>query len=253
MLNNILSKQHSFIFLLVCILVPWFLPAIAQPADYHNFADTRLLLGIPNFSDVLSNIGFILGGVFCLALTYKQKAILSTPLFLSCLAVGAGAVLTGIGSGYYHLNPTNSTLVWDRVPMTITFAGLLAMMAYQLNSARFFTTTILWTGLVYGMCSVIYWAFTDNLTPYLILQFGGLIWLLISAIRTTGAQLLNWYSLLGCYVLAKIAEQLDVQLFELFQHIISGHSLKHLIASIGLIIAIVQLRTTIHNKFTVPA
>jgi len=33
---------------------------IAQPAQYHEFADQSMLLGIPHIADVLSNIGFAL-------------------------------------------------------------------------------------------------------------------------------------------------------------------------------------------------
>lgn len=233
-------------------MLPWFMPHITQPADYHNFADTRTLLGLPNFSDVLSNLGFIFSGLFCLYTSMVCKRTLDKSLFLSCITIGIGAVLTGLGSGYYHLNPTNSTLVWDRLPMTITFGGLIALMIYQTTDSHSLTITTLVSSLLYGVCSVVYWALTANLTPYLILQFGGLIWLLISAFRTTGTQILNWYVLLGCYVFAKITEHLDMQLFELFHHMLSGHSLKHLIASTGLIIAVMQLHTTIKNNSAVP-
>ena len=37
-----------------------------------------------------------------------------------------GLFLTGFGSGYYHWEPTNDTLVLDRLPMTILFAGVVA-------------------------------------------------------------------------------------------------------------------------------
>jgi hypothetical protein len=38
----------------------------------------------------------------------------------------AGIFLTGFGSSYYHLDPNDSTLFWDRLPMTICFAAILS-------------------------------------------------------------------------------------------------------------------------------
>ena len=34
------------------------MPRLAQPASFHNFADRRALLGVPNFMDVVSNAPF---------------------------------------------------------------------------------------------------------------------------------------------------------------------------------------------------
>lgn len=38
----------------------------------------------------------------------------------------AGVLLTSAGSTWYHLAPTNDSLVWDRLPMTLGFMGLFA-------------------------------------------------------------------------------------------------------------------------------
>jgi len=38
------------------------LPPIAQDPSYHQFADQRTLLGIPNFWNVVSNLPFVLVG-----------------------------------------------------------------------------------------------------------------------------------------------------------------------------------------------
>lgn len=51
-------------------LVVFFLPPISQSEAYHNFADQRPLLGIPNCLNVISNAPFLivgLWGVFALA------------------------------------------------------------------------------------------------------------------------------------------------------------------------------------------
>ena len=38
-----------------------------------------------------------------------------------------GILLTGFGSAYYHLDPTISTLFWDRLPMAVSFMAILAI------------------------------------------------------------------------------------------------------------------------------
>ncbi len=54
---------------LVCgiLLLPWwrffFYAECPQAAGYHEFADTRIFLGIPNFLNVISNIPFLLVGI----------------------------------------------------------------------------------------------------------------------------------------------------------------------------------------------
>lgn len=253
-MNNLftnLPKRH-LIFLLACCIFPWFLPALAQHADYHNFADTRTLLGLHNFMNVLSNVGFALAGLSCAWITHKNKHVLGSGLYHALCAVGVGSILTAAGSGYYHLNPNNVTLVWDRLPMTLTFAGLLSVMAFQLTQHRPFTNHVLISGIIYGISSVGYWAFSENLTPYIVLQFGGLLWLLINTYHFKHTHLLNWSALLGFYVLAKIAETYDSAIFELCQHLISGHSLKHVLASIGLAIVVYSLHLTIKHNTTKP-
>ncbi len=48
----------------------------------------------------------------------------------------AGLVLTALGSAYYHLDPTNATLVLDRLPMTIAFAGVFGAVVAERVSTR---------------------------------------------------------------------------------------------------------------------
>jgi len=46
------------------------LPRIPQDPGYHNFADTRPWLGIPNFLDVASNLPFLVVGLLGLILVF---------------------------------------------------------------------------------------------------------------------------------------------------------------------------------------
>jgi len=81
------------------------LPKIPQDQGYHLFADQRVLVGIPNFWNVVSNIPFIVVGAVGLARFRDDAATIV--LFL-------GFFLTGIGSAYYHWDPNDGTLFWDR-------------------------------------------------------------------------------------------------------------------------------------------
>src|SRR4029077_15104072 len=51
------------------------LPPIPQPLAYHNFADHRGWLGIPNFGDVVSNLPFAIVGLWGLVVLFTPRAI----------------------------------------------------------------------------------------------------------------------------------------------------------------------------------
>lgn len=89
------------------------LPPLLQDQAYHQFADQRELFGIPNFWNVVSNLPFVAVGA--VGLLRFHRDVTTTVLF-------AGIFLTGFGSSYYHLDPNDSTLFWDRLPMTICFS-----------------------------------------------------------------------------------------------------------------------------------
>jgi hypothetical protein len=55
-------------------------PPIPQPQDYHQFADQKTLLGIPNFWNVVSNVPFILVGAAGLQYFHRD---MSAGLFFS--------------------------------------------------------------------------------------------------------------------------------------------------------------------------
>jgi hypothetical protein len=69
------------------------LPAIPQDQSYHQFADQRTFLGIPNFWNVVSNLPFVAIGAAGLRQFRDNPA--TVMLFV-------GIFLTGFGSSYYH-------------------------------------------------------------------------------------------------------------------------------------------------------
>jgi hypothetical protein len=137
------------------------LPPIPQDQSYHHFADQRTLLGVPNFWNVISNLPFIAVGAAGLRRFHRDPA--TFVIFL-------GIFLTGFGSSYYHWNPSDSTLFWDRLPMTLCFMAILAVVVEERISARL-GATLLWPLLATGLLSLLLWRSTGDLRLYGWVQF----------------------------------------------------------------------------------
>ena len=132
---------------LVIILVP----PVSQDPAYHNFADQRYISGIPNFWNVVTNIPFILLGITGFFKILKQELTGILPdLFRAYLTFFLGLVLTGLGSGYYHLDPSNSTLVGDRMAITITFMSFFVLIIGESISTK--TASRLWCPCFFWGC-----------------------------------------------------------------------------------------------------
>ena len=210
-------------------LLQRFVP-LAQEGGYHAFADDRTWQGIPNAALVLSNIPIFLAGLACLLWAWGQSA---TPrrLMPGLVVAGVGLMLTCIGSAYYHYAPSDRTLVWDRLPLAIVFAGVLLTAwggCTGLQGPTRLDTVVL---LIASIASVVYWVRWGSLWPYAILQFGGLAVLAYLAITRRLAGVRAWWGLLVLYLLAKAFELLDEQVWALTQHFVSGHALKHLMSA----------------------
>jgi hypothetical protein len=238
------------VFTLACVAAAIFAPALPQPVDYHGFVDDRTLLGIPNFHNVVSNLPFVLVGLAGFeVMTRSPAAFTHAGERLAYYVFFVGLVLTGIGSAYYHLAPNNETLFWDRLPMTIAFAGLVAAQVSERISPRLGMGVLL-PLLAIGAASVIYWRITEragvgNVLPYAILQgytmAGVLLLALTHPSRYTRATDIYW--VFGAYLAAKVVEALDVQIWDWTAGLVSGHVLKHLFAALaGVIVCLTLLR-----------
>jgi hypothetical protein len=221
----------------VIAAIAFLLPPIPQPQWYHMFADQRSFLGIPNFNDVVSNLPFAVVGLWGLVflLSSDSRHFVDHWERWPYLIVFAGLLLTAFGSAYYHLEPRNETLVWDRLPMTIVFMSLLAAIVAERISLR----AGLWLMPIFlaiGVASVLQWRVSElrgagDLRFYAAVQLYAVLFLLIALLLpsryTRGRDLAI---VAGLYVFAKILEALDRPIFEL-GHIVSGHTLKHLAAA----------------------
>ncbi|HYA46553.1 MAG TPA: hypothetical protein VEF92_03280 [Burkholderiales bacterium] len=216
------------------------LPVIRQDAAYHLFADRRVLCGVPNFWDVASNLPFLLVGIaglmFCLGSSLRAGRSAWLVLF-------GGVSLVSIGSGVYHWNPGDATLVWDRLPMTIAFMGLFVALLAEYVHARL-GDVLLVPMLLLGLFSVLYWERADDLRLYIWVQLFPLLTIpavmLLFRARYTHSWLLA--PALGLYVLAKLAEIYDREFFALTGGAFSGHSLKHVLAAAGCFTILWMLR-----------
>lgn len=209
----------SMIFSLIALLP---LPPLLQDQHYHQFADQRALFGIPNFWNVVSDLPFVAVG-FAGLLRFRRDPI-TVVLF-------AGLFLTGLGSSYYHLDPNDSTLFWDRLPMTLCFAAILAAVVEERVDPRA-GSMLLVPMLAVGIFSLLLWRWTDDLRLYAWAQFFPLA-VLITILsffppKYTGSR--YWIAAAALYVLAKAFEYFDAAIFS-FGGIVSGHTLKHLAAA----------------------
>jgi hypothetical protein len=216
------------LFFATCLLIP----RIAQDPRYHGFADQRAWLGIPHAADVLSNLAFALVGMVALArLVSSRRARFSAATESGVWCVAVGLIGTAAGSAWYHLEPSNASLFWDRLPMTLVFAGVLGTALAQRipGSAGRFGLPLL---AALGAGTVVYWKVTGDLTPYVTLQLGGILLLLVLLVATRReGDPFPWAWVIAWYAVAKVVESFDWQIWDATGGIVAGHALKHLAAA----------------------
>jgi hypothetical protein len=230
----------ALVFTSACLLTAIFAPPFAQPLSYHEFADRRALLGVANFGDVASNLPFLMVGIAGLwAVRPGGRAVfLENAERWPYLIFFAGVLLTAFGSSWYHLAPDNQRLVWDRLPITMAFMGLLSALVAERVSLRF-GRALAMPAVVVGLASVWYWQWSaaqgaENLMPYLILQGYAIAMVLLLVILyppryTHGTMLIGVFL---CYTLAKLLEWGDGKVYSA-GGIVSGHTLKHLLSGLA--------------------
>lgn len=237
-MNRLVASLPSLVTVICCVAMIVNGP-IPQAADYHFFADRSDILGIPHAQDVLSNFGFAIVGLWGIVKLWSrrrhpgiERGYLGYALFL------IGLTLTAFGSTYYHLFPDNDRLLWDRLPIALACAGLLA--GVWAETALHRGCAVVATNLLaaYSIASVFWWYLTDlnghgDLRPYLLLQILPILLIpLWQIIYKAVVQDRLWFATaLLLYVLAKLAEVNDHALLALTGEVLSGHTLKHLLAT----------------------
>jgi len=202
---------------------------------------------------VLFLIVGLLGMKFVMSSATREPAFVDArerwPYFIFFL----GVALTAFGSAWYHLNPNDARLVWDRIPMAIGFMALIAaVIAERIGVKLGFSLIVPLAAL--GVASVLYWSVTQShgrgdLRAYVLMQFGSLLVLVLLLALfppryTRGA---DFIISLGIYALAKVFEAADRSIYSSLHGIVSGHTLKHVAAAISayLILRMLQLRSAL--------
>jgi hypothetical protein len=215
---------------------------IPQDPAYHRLADGRAWLGVPNGLNVLSNGAFVLVGALGLCSVLDagtwRGAFREPRERWPYLIFFGGLLLTGFGSAYYHWAPGNRRLLWDRLPLAITLMGLLAATIAERIGVRP-ALRLLGPLVALAGASVVYWHLTElrgggDLRPYALVQFYPIVavplmlWLLPPR-YTRGGDLL---AAAATYAVARLPELGDAWVFSLTQ-VVSGHTLKHLLAALA--------------------
>jgi hypothetical protein len=215
----------------------WWHGPVLQPADYHDFADQRAILGVPNAADVISNLGFALVGLLGLRRLARHW---SAPVLAAgrdgWLLFFAALLLTSLGSAAYHLAPDNGRLVWDRLPIALACAGLLAANWRETIGVGRWVTPAL---LAWAVLGVAWWRFTDlhgrgDLRPYLLLQLLPVVLLPLLQWQheTRMPERLAVGGAMCLYLLAKVFEWADHAVFQSLT-VVSGHTIKHVLATLA--------------------
>jgi hypothetical protein len=209
-----------------------------QDQKYHMFADIRTCLGIPRAGDVLTNLAILAAGLYGLALRPRMNVTPDERAAADLLILGA--FLTAAGSAYYHWDPRNATLVWDRLPMMLAIPPILALvLADRVNPALARRALVPLT--VFGVASVLWWAATEamgveDVRLYLMVRVLMAVALFVLIVFRRGRYTGNGWLLgaLAGEALLTAFENLDHQIFALTGGIASGHNLKHLTVGVAL-------------------
>ena len=219
------------LFIIISFVALFFVEPISQDPAYHNLADNRTILGINNFFDVVSNLPFLFTGLLGLFCIFKNWGVRSSwgwlILFISVICVS-------FGSSYYHLNPENKTLTWDRLPMAISFMALFVIVLADYVNNTLGKWLLIPMCLV-GIFSVAYWHMIDDLRMYAWVQFVSmaLLLIIISVYKPTHLQTKYLIYAFIFYTLSKLFEHFDKHIYELMNQFVSGHTIKHLFAAIA--------------------
>ena len=244
-MKNTLRHLPTVITVLFCAAALIYGP-IKQPANYHDFADQHTVLCIPHFADVISNVGFALvagWGWLRLQRLGDHPAIRNGWAGFRLFLIGL--FFTALGSAYYHLEPDNIGLFWDRLPIALACGGLLAGVW---GDTRQKSSAALTAGLaIFAVASVLWWYITElggtgDLRPYLLLQGMPILliplWQWLSGQPTADRWAFGGALLL--YIFAKITEQYDHEIAGALG-ILTGHTLKHLLATAAAALIIARL------------
>ena len=181
---------------------------------------------------MISNLPFVIIG--SLGLKNVLSSLKGNSLKLSFIWFFIGIILTGFGSAYYHFNPNDTTLIWDRLPMTISFMSFLSIIISEFIDVHF-GKKALFPFLIIGVLSIGYWVVFQDLRMYVLVQFLPISLIpIILFLSKNNLKLKKYFWLiLIAYIVAKFLESYDLFIYSTTYNLISGHTLKHFAAAIA--------------------
>ncbi len=226
----------------IAVVIVFYLPPIHQDPAYHSFADGRMIFGVPNFWNVISNAPFFFVALWGFGAFGCRGAFIEGWERQAYFILIGGLMLVAFGSAYYHLHPTDATLFWDRLPMTAVFVTLLAItVGERINSeaGRFLLIPLLTLGVV----SLLVWRLTGDLRAYGLVQFYPMLALPLILImfpaRYSGAA--GIWAMIALYALAKLIEFVDHSIWKAAAPV-SGHPWKHIAGAIAMLCYVQTVR-----------
>ena len=193
---------------------------IPFPQGYHNFVDKRTIGGIPNFMNIVSNLAIALPAFY---LMKKQKKI----SFLSI-----NILLLAITSALYHVNPNDNTIFLDMLfVMSINTVVLSYFVNKQVGNFIF----------ILGILSVFYWKKYDDLRFYEFLKIAIPVYAIFMLYKNPKVS--NYiFPVIILTILIRVSEYNDKEIYKLTGGVISGHTLKHILAALDIYLIIIILK-----------
>jgi hypothetical protein len=216
---------------------------IMTPDGYFDFVDKRLILGIPNFGDVVSNVPFLPVGLLGVYLTrrYARGATVNSAYMTALVGLFASVAAVALGSGYFHLSPGELRISLDRLPIAIAAGCLFSALAIErLGLSRMQGYILLIGAIALSIISVIVSWQSGDLRLYLFCQLapilGGLLLITVYRLDRPGITATRVILMIGLYGVAKATEVYDQEIYETLL-VVSGHNLKHLFAAAAAVCA----------------
>jgi hypothetical protein len=220
---------------------------LPQDLEYHLFADTRIFLhSIPHAGDVLTNLTILAAGAYGWAV--RRRLVLTTNERAALNLLLLATPLMAFGSMYYHWNPNNDTLVWDRLPMMLTLTSVLALVLAD-RVHPLYARYALWPATLYAAATVLFWKWSEtvgvgDLWPYGTVRFGTLL-LIAWLFWQQKPRYTNALAVVVAVVLqipAVIFELRDRPIWSVTRGVVSGHNVKHVIVGVSMALVFGWLR-----------
>lgn len=174
------------------------------------------------------------------------------------MVIFSAVTFVSFGSSYYHYEPNTFTLFWDRLPMSVGFMAVMAVLIAEKISKKVGVIMLVPLVLI-GLLSVVHWIYTESkyegdLRLYIIVQFGTIISapLVLVFFPSRYSHSVYFGATLLFYISAKVAEVFDHQIFDFTNDVMSGHTLKHILAalSIEFIVVMLKLRKSLKSSIS---